>query len=200
LFLANELGPIVRGAPGVAIAITLVILLASLTIVVEGALQCRAERRRQALALLCVVGVVGLMTLGFGCGRAALVPTTGMPTRHVLLAAPAYCLAYFAWELFGSPVSRALVQWVLAIGVVLLLPLNLQAGFEERDWYRKGMQAVQSDLRSNISSDVLAERYRPFLVHWWRDDQLALSMRMLKDAGIGPFTLMADTGTDADAR
>lgn len=66
----------------------------------------------------------------------------------------------------------------------LLLLLNILAGFGWRNWYVRGMKAVEQDLLVGKSRSVMAERHQDFLVHWWGENKLAEPMQMLDDAQI----------------
>jgi hypothetical protein len=135
--------------------------------------------------------------LAMGWGRAAVIAVDGIwPLRYVLLSVPALCTAFFVWELYGSARQRAIVQTGLLLGMGLLLPLNSMEGLEWRDWYRKGMSAVEQDLVAGTPRSALAERHRDFLIHWWEPDRLADGMQMLHDAGMGPFTRLGETSAD----
>jgi hypothetical protein len=77
-----------------------------------------------------------------------------------------------------------------AILLVVILPLNVRAGFEWRDWYVGGMRKVEADIDSGVPIPELAARHYPFLMHW-SEDRLRTAMHHLHDAGIGPFSSAA---------
>jgi hypothetical protein len=128
-----------------------------------------------------------------GWGRAGTIATSGTwPTRYVLLAVPAFCTAYYVWELYGHPRLRTFVHLGLLAGMCLLLYPNTKRGFVWRDWYSSGVQKVQHDLETGVPHAVLAQRHRSFLIHWMEPKTLATHMKMLQDARIGPFTPVRD--------
>jgi hypothetical protein len=55
------------------------------------------------------------------------------------------------------------------------------------------VNAVKRDIDTGMPASLLAERHRGFLLPGNRQDlPLEANLRMLKDAGIGPFALLAD--------
>ena len=72
--------------------------------------------------------------------------------------------------------------------MLVLVPFNSAAGGRLfADWYHEGMTALRADLAHGVPLGELSVRYNRFLVHWWTPAELERHMRMLKDAGIGPF-------------
>jgi len=133
---------------------------------------------------------------GVGWGRAGYVPEIGIPLRYVSISLPAFISAYLLWTVSTSRWAAA-VQRGLAIVMLALLPTNTVAGHRFfADWYHEGMTEVRADLMRGVPIDQLARRHQPFLVHWWRPSELELRMRMLQDAGIGPFAERVSPAAD----
>jgi hypothetical protein len=197
-FLALSFGPAAGKSWPLSILAVTGVLLLSVAVLVAGTLRAQGAERRRALGLLLFLSGIAVLALGVGWGRAAQVPTVGMPSRYVLLAVPTLCVVYFIWELYGQPFWRNLVQMSLFIGMCILLPLNTQAGFQWRDWYRQGMDDFERDLIAGTPRSVLAEHHREFLLHWDQEG-LASGMQMLHEAGIGPFRqLREDAALDGE--
>jgi hypothetical protein len=76
----------------------------------------------------------------------------------------------------------------------IALTFNTIAGLQWGDWYRKGMDGVEQDILAGNPRAILAERHRPFLLHW-DETQLATGIQMLHEAGIGPFAQMREDAT-----
>jgi hypothetical protein len=162
------------------------IVLGSAVVVLTLAIRRGGPDRPRAIALTCFLGGCLVVGLAVGYGRAALVPSQGLPDRYALLAAPTLFVAWFAWELFGPARVRRVVQGVLLASVLLLLPLNVREGHEWRDWYTNGMRSVERDIRAGASRDEIVARHRDFLMHW-DEKQLARDIDLLRKDGTGPF-------------
>jgi hypothetical protein len=147
-------------------------------------------QRGRALALLCFLGGIAVTALAIGYGRAGLQATEALPDRYDIVMLPGILAAWFAWQLFGPPRARRVVQAGLLAVVMLLLPLNIAKGYGWRSWYTTNMAAVERDIRAGIPVDGLVQRHGDFLMHWDKE-QLAQRMLMLQRADIGPF---ADLG------
>ncbi len=178
-------GPAAEGSFRLSVLLSAVVLGAVLVVLVR-ALRERGGDRRAALALLALLGGTLLTAGAVGYGRAALVPTEGLPHRYVIVTVPILVVAWFAWHLFGPARIRFAAQAGLLAVVLVLVPLNADKGYQFRDWYDTGMTAVEQDLVSGTPVDVMVARHSDFLMHW-NDDALAARMRMLHDEGIGPF-------------
>jgi hypothetical protein len=184
LYFAYALGPGTRRVP----------LLAALAVIgfiaLGGLLALRAlvlghpQERLRAGGLVLFVGV------GIALGVAIALARGGygqrMPDRYALFAALPLLGAVFAWELYAPRRLAAVAVATLAVGLVVLLPYNIRAGFEWRNWYRDGMRAVERDIAAGVPIPELAARHRQFLMHW-DEDWLRESMQMLHEEGIGPF-------------
>ncbi|MDY7013691.1 MAG: hypothetical protein SVX43_08885 [Cyanobacteriota bacterium] len=187
-FSALGFGPIASRAWGLFSAIAIGLLLFSAIVVLLAFLKHKEPEKHRALGLMLFFGNLLAFGLAMGYGRAGLVPTTGLPVRYVLLAVPAFCAAFFIWELYGAPKLRAAVQKGLFLLMLLLLPFNTVAGFYDfANWYREGMEAVKQDILADTPRSILAKNHGDFLIHWWDETELADKMKMLHDAGIAPF-------------
>jgi hypothetical protein len=191
-FVAFGLGPAAVNSWELSVLVAFGILVPSFWIIVKGVLSHQSLERHRALGVLLFFTTLVVFALAMGWGRAGLVPTVGMPIRYVLLAVPMFCTAYFAWELYGSHQLRTVFQRGLLLGMCLLIPFNTMVGFEFRNWYVTGMQAIERDLSAGISCTLLAERHQKFLIHWWDAYWVGIHMQMLHDAGMGPFTQMQE--------
>lgn len=170
-----------------SVFITFGLFAATALVLVRAVLQHHGLERQRALGLGLLFINLLLITLAIGQGRAGLVPSVGLPARYALLAVPILCLSFLVWELYSSRRQSQLIQTIFLVAVLLLLPLNIKAGFGWRDWYSQGMNAVQQDIIKGVPIDVLAERHRNFLVHWWEKERLIENMQMLHDFGVEPF-------------
>ena len=188
-FLALGFGPIVASFWGLSVMAAFGILLPSAILVGVAVLSHQGLERQRAWGLLLFSGNLALFSLAMGYGRAGLVPILGgLPPRYVHLAVPPFLTAFFVWELYGLPKLRTAFQRGLLVLMCLLLPLNMMVGFQEwGKWYRQGMSAVEQDMLAGTPYDVLALTHRNFLIPWWNENELAGSMQMLQDGGIGPF-------------
>ena len=186
-FLALGFGPVAAKSWKLSIFVAFAVLVPSLGMAVRGVLRHKGLERHRALGVLLFFCMLAVFALAMGWGRSGLVPTAGMPMRYVLLSVPTLCTAFFVWELYGSRRFRTLVQRGLLLGVCLLIPFNTMAGFQWRDWYLGGMNAVEQDLLGGTRRSLIAKRHREFLIHWWHEAKLAAHMQMLHDAGSGPF-------------
>jgi len=152
-----------------------------------------------ALAFL-FAGSLGL-AVAVGYGRAALVPTAGLPDRYSIVTVPILICVFFVWQLHGStligsrvlgtPVIGPAVLAGMALASLAVLPANVAAGYGWRDWYVTGMQAVERDLAAGVSTDELVARHSDFLMHW-NPEQLGRSIALLRSSDIGPFDALVD--------
>jgi len=185
-FAALALGPVASRA-WTWIALGVVALLLTIGfLVTRAAWRERGPERDRALGLFCFGGGTLVLTLAMGWGRAATVPTQGMPDRYALLATPALCAAYFVAMLYGPRVAALAVQWALLVALVAVLPGNVREGFSWRDWYVSGATAVERDIAAGVPRLELARRHRQYLLHW-NESMLADRIAMLRAARMGPF-------------
>ena len=185
-FLAMAFGPGAAVSWRALVVATLAALgVTSLLLVREIRDDVRGERNR-ALGLLCVVAAMVVLALAVGWGRAGRITTGGLSRRYALLAVPVLCTVFFTWQLYGRRRWATGVQTALLLLAIALLPANTRAGLAARDWVQAGMDAVHRDIDAGMPRPLLAERHRPFLLHW-DGDRLAEGMRMLGAAGMHPF-------------
>lgn len=185
-FLALGFGPVVSARAGAWALALLAIGLPVLFVVMRRVVEATDERRGVALRWLAYLAGVASLALAFGWGRAGLVPVAGLPDRYVLLAIPGLIWVYFAAEAHAGPALMRGCQIALLLIAVVLLPLNTRDGFEWRNWYRSGMQAVIRDIDAGVPREALVMRHRQFLMAW-SPERLAIGMEMLREAGLGPF-------------
>ena len=183
VYFAYALGP---GARRLA---TPAALLVMSYIAIGGALAARAaltrpDERTRAAGLCLFIG--GGVALGLAIALARGAYPHRMPDRYALFAVLPLLASTLAWTLYASRTAGRRVVAVLAAVVIILLPWNVRAGFEWRDWYVDGMRRVEADLAANVPLPELARRHHPFLMHWNRDGLLA-AMQMLEAAAVGPF-------------
>jgi hypothetical protein len=184
-------GPAVWDALVPAVVVTSLLLTSAVFLLVR-ALRGGGPQQRRALAVAFFLGGMVLTALAIGYGRAALVPTEGLADRYALVMTPALLAAWFAWQLFGSPRLRVVVQGGLLVFAVLLLPLNVQRGYEWRDWYTQGMDAVERDIAAGMPREDLVRRHHDFLMHW-NPELLSVRIELLRREGIGPFADLEPT-------
>lgn len=180
-FQTFGLGPAVRTSWTFWSIIAVLLLLAAVIRVLQ------SDRLRKFAFLACLLSVAGAAA-AIGWGRAAVIDVYhGWPDRYVLLSAPAFCVAYFVFELPGSEaINRA--GRVLLVGLAaVLLPMNMAFGREYGTWYADGMDRVLRDINAGIPLDILAQRHNRHLYHAWAPARLAAHMQMLRDRRIGPF-------------
>jgi len=189
-FQALGFGPGVKKYWNFSAIIVNSFLLVTALISIRAIFQKSGLERNRALGITLFLGNAISFAIAVGWGRAAVVPTAGLQLRYVLLAAPAIITAFYIWELYGLPKLASVVQNGLLLVALLLLPFNTKAGFEWRDWYREGMNKVETEILSEDAPSLIAKQNKTFLVHWWDEKRLTETMLMLKEARIGPFSKM----------
>jgi heme/copper-type cytochrome/quinol oxidase subunit 4 len=188
-FMAMAFGPGVSLSWKISVAIVLVLVIATTILLLLAALKLKSREFQRAMGLLFFMGASLIFALAMGWGRAALVPTLGLPIRYVMLAIPILLICYSSWELYGLPVLRNMINWGLFLSMLVLLFTNIHEGLIWRNYYVHGADAVIQDIKLGVPQSELVERHQQFLLHW--DKQLlSTSMQQLKDAGIGPFKHM----------
>ena len=147
----------------------------------------RAERVR-AIGLLLFVGTLLAVGAIIAVGRGGI--PGRLPDRYALFSVLPLLGAAFAILLYAPrPVARR-GPALLAAAFLAMLPLNVEAGFDWRDWYVRGMERVERDIAAGVPIPALAAAHRAFLMHW-SEDGLRDRMRMLRAAGIPPFSQAA---------
>lgn len=183
--LSMAWGPVARNAWWLFVLATLLLLASAVHPLVRG-WRAGGLVRRRAIAVAAFLGGVVVSGVAIGYGRAALVPLEGLPDRYVIVTTPLLLSVWFAWLLFDPGRWARWLHAVLLAVAVLLIPLNTGLGFEWRDWYTTGMDAVEADIRAGASVDLIVERHGSFLLHW-DAERLEDRILMLQRAGIGPF-------------
>ncbi|MCI0564783.1 MAG: hypothetical protein MN733_40470, partial [Nitrososphaera sp.] len=112
--------------------------------------------------------------------------------RYCLLAVPAFCTAFYIWEIYGPQKLRKAVQGSLFIIMCLLLPPNTTRDLSWLNLYPESDKHLQYDLSSGTPLFTLAERYKKLLFHSVSTSQLAGYMQMLRDANYEPFAQMIE--------
>ena len=191
-FLAFGLGPAASRSWRSATLLVVGLLLSTTILLLLGIRRSHSFERRRAMYLVLFLAGMAALTGGLAWGRAANPFEEVLPIRYVVLAVPPLCAAYFTWVLYGSGAAARLVQGLLLAILLLLLPLNIEAGFAWRDWYRAGMNAFQRDLLAGTPRRELARRHQDFLLHWDLA-QLEANMAMLEQARIGLFRHLEQT-------
>jgi hypothetical protein len=121
-----------------------------------------------------------VLAVEMGYSRAQLVSYYGMPDRYALIAVPAFCCVYIAYDRYGSPTWRRLGPSLLCLSVVALLPLNTIFGLQFRSWYRTLVDSFANDVKAGMSLSTLA--YDTDI------DVTAPSLLYLHQAHIGVFS------------
>jgi hypothetical protein len=185
-FLALSVGP-AAAKSWVLFGVTVSAVLLTSLIALGAAWREEDGERLRISGLMAFFGAVAVLALAVGWGRAGRTAETGrMPTRYVLLAAPGLCAAYFTTLLYGPSGMRRWLPGALATLVALLFPLNTRVGFQRRAWFGAGFAAFEHDLDAGAPRAVLAQRHYEFMLHW-DEPLMAVSLRQLHDAGVGPF-------------
>ncbi len=192
-FLALGFGPVARSSWKLSTMTVAVVLLSSAVILLLGVLHHKGTERNRAFGVLVFFASVTAFALVFGWGRAAVISIYGgWPLRYVLLAVPAFFMAYFIWELYGPEKLKTVVQYSLLLAMCLLIPFNTIHGFWWRDWYDRHTDVLERDMSAKTPPPILANVHREFLFHSMEANELAGLMRMLREAGMGPFAKMHD--------
>lgn len=199
-FMAMCLGPV--GAKPrlslVLIPVVLAGLVATVMVLISALHQHGGAERFRAFGLLLFAAGSAALVIAMGWGRAGWVPSFGMPDRYALLSVPTLCGAFFVWLLYGPPMLRGRAIAMFALVTVFFLPLNVRAGLGWRDYYLAGMSLVEGDLCRGVDLAELADRHVRFLMHWNRG-ALQERMRLLEEAGIGPWATRGRCGADGRA-
>jgi hypothetical protein len=189
-FLALSIGPAARSSWSLSTIVTLSIIVTSAIVVILATLRRRDAARYRALGMLVFYAGLGLFALAMGWGRARVLPLWGgiWPTRYVLLSVPVLLTAYFIWEIYGPRQYRAVVQYGLCLGMLLLIPFNTIHGYWWYRWYLAGVGPFEHDLQMGMSASQLVGRNQGFLLTWMNPD--GDKLRMLREAKIGLFAGM----------
>jgi hypothetical protein len=182
-----------------------VVVLALLSAALLVLVWCKQPLERpRAIGLLMFLGAMGCLALSIGIARAARDPHAGYAPRYVTLAVPILYCIYFIWELYGPPDARRLVQMSLFTVTCMLVPLSWQETVSRGESHGEEMAKVEEDITAGTSPSVLAERHAGFLYGVQDDDpkrveRVAELLRMLQQAGIGPFAKLRNDAATAEA-
>lgn len=92
-----------------------------------------------------------------------------------------------AVQIYGPAIfGRRLLPYAVAVGFVVVMPMNIDGGFVWRDWYLGGVANYEADVAAGLSISDIAERNTGFLLHSC-DGCLLPLLRDLRDAGIEPY-------------
>lgn len=185
-FLAMQAGPGAERSWSLSTLLAVGALASAIAVVVRTLRRQGDPERSTALAVAAFLAGMAALAGAVGWGRAAYVPTTGLPDRYAVLAVPLLCCIYLAWVRLGPPPLASWAQAGLLATMVVLLPVNVAEGHRWRDWYTTGMESVERDIDAGASRDEMVARHGDFLLHW-DDDKLARRIDLLREKGIGPF-------------
>jgi hypothetical protein len=135
--------------------------------------------------------------IGSGLGLGVIVAASRgaypypMPARYALFSVMPLLAALTAWGLYAPRPTAKAIGTLAALGFLLVLPLNIRAGFAWRDWYVEGMKQVEADITAGAPPSAIAQRHGEFLMHSCNGCLLKAITR-LRDAGIGPFGRLPD--------
>ena len=135
-------------------------------------------QRGRVIGLLLFLGAIASLALGLGLGR------NGFETRYVTLAVPAWCCAYFVWELYPVALLRLLPTALAVMAAVCLWP-NTRFGMAYAEELRGWLRRFEQDLASGVPAHELIHRYGPWLHP--HQDIVADYLRLLRDAKVGPY-------------
>lgn len=154
----------------------------------------RPLERFRAQGLLLFMCAIVTLALGIGWGRAALGDERAFSPTYVTLAALTLCVVCFASGIGIKPINR-FTQAGLFLLMCLLLPFNFQDGLENGRRRSERMDAFVKDLQAQTPPYLLAERHVSFLIPYQMKGQFVEWLRMLRDAGIGPYRYLPDDPT-----
>lgn len=192
-FLSTGVGPIaISFWPYSGLLVLALLSLAAVNL----AMAWRAQplERSRVLGLILFTGAVVALGLGIGRGRATLGEERLFSPTYVTLAALTLCAVYFACGIEHKPSNR-FAQAGLFMLMCLLLPFNFQDGLENGRRRSEQMGAFVQDLLAQTPPYLLAERHVSFLIPYQMKGQFVEWLRMLRDAGIGPYRYLPDDPT-----
>jgi hypothetical protein len=144
----------------------------------------RPAERLRALGLLLFLGALAVLAAALGVGRDRADP------RYVILAVPAWCGVYFAWELYGPwRTGRLATLGLFAVACLALWP-NSRFGLNYARDLRSRLGSWERDMADGVPAYALVHRYGADL----HIDQKVPTdyMPLLRRAGVGNFTLLRD--------
>ena len=170
--------------PPIALSVLAVLILGGVFAWSTFARRWRTDGARGLGLALFIGSGVGLGVI-IAAARGAL--PYALPSRYALFAVMPLLAALAAWELYGPRPTAKAIGSLAALGFILLLPLNVKAGFVWRDWYVAGMQKVEADIADGLPASAIAERNEAFLLDTC-DGCVAVAIPKLRDAGVAPFS------------
>ncbi|QHT71228.1 hypothetical protein GXP67_33540 [Rhodocytophaga rosea] len=192
-FLAYSLGPAAYSHWGLFSFTAILIVLISIIILLNRSFSyqlLKSDPRK--LLLLIFFSLFLFFALAIGWGRAALVPTVGMPIRYIIFSSPLLIICYFTWELYGRSYLKPMMLTGLMAIMLFLLPFNARAAFYWRDWYTNGMNAVENDITAGLTKADIARKHKAFLIHWWEEKEIISHLQMLQNTSHSPFRQLRD--------
>ena len=198
-FLALAFGPTARNDWTAATIAIMTVILATSILAIWAVIRHTGHERLRAFGLLIFFGVVMVLALATGWGRATAIESVyggQYQLRYVLMAAPVLLVSYFVWELYGAKRLRIAVCYALFVTMCFLLPANTLGGLNWLYWFADKDALLEQDLRNGTSPTLLAERHREILLHWEDPKKIDNLIRMLRDSGIGPFAYAGSEPSD----
>lgn len=187
-FVVLSVGPAVKYSLKIAVlalVLTFGLIAWCMYLVMNASLQKKETiEQHRAWVIFMFFCIMVVFSLAIGWGRAGLVPQYGMPDRYVLFASPILFICFFASEYFER---KNFIQVILFIMMFVLIPSNTRAGFKWREWYQKGIMALEMDMSKKLPNIELARQNKTFLIHWWEDEKLVSHIEMMEDVESSPF-------------
>lgn len=181
--LALGWGPAGTSYPRLGLLLMAVLVGAAVVVLARAVRRGGADRLR-ALALGCYLGGALLVVFVVAYGRAGV--STVLPDRYALLVVPVPLTAWFSLQLLAPRPPRRAVHALVVVVALVALPINIERGYEWRDYYTQGMDAVQRDIEAGATTDEIVARHGQFLLHW-DEDALRSRIEMLRREQLGPF-------------
>lgn len=182
-YLAYGFGPGTRKAFWLFAPLALLLLGTALLLVLRP-LTRRDPEAWRAWGLFAFAAACGGMAVAIAAGRGASeLPITD---RYALLSTLSLLAAWFAWILYAPGRLRRALPVVALLVLLIALPANLLAARSWRNWYDRGMQAVERDLAADLAIEPFVERHAPFLLRW-SPQNLHSSIGLLRELRWGPF-------------
>jgi hypothetical protein len=180
-------GPAARSTwPYLGAAVLLLLLLVAGALV-SAAWRCRSERLR-ALGLLLFLGGFASLALAVGWGRSGYGPLAGFHSRYALLAAPALCGAYLAWEAYAPRGWAGFVGAMISTLACMCYVPNLEMAWPSGAAQRDALDAFERDVKAGAPPQRIARQHyspRVFSAQW--KDVLAPRVNNLRSRNIHQF-------------
>jgi len=191
-FLTAGLGPAARSGfgstwPYSGAAVPLLMLLPA------GALAAAAwrwrEERLRALGLLLFLAAFTSLALGVGYGRAGMGPGIGFFPHYALLATPALCGAYLAWEAYAPRGFAGLVGAAISTLACMCYVPNLYEAWSVGTARRAIMNAFEEDVKAGMPPRKLVQRPHATVIGLYSElpDLLPSRVRTLRSRDINQF-------------